>query len=422
MRRIIIALICLLPVVTFGQIMKWTDKDGVVHYSDSATRGETDKNTVQMTRALDKSTAPPPVSSGTDGTLPDEVPGFVLKGKIIDPQNRIHQSLLDEGAVPRGTIDAMGRQVIFITAYKDSKKIAEIHPDGDLSFELKPDTPITRLTLEVSGCGIYMENHGPWQTDTLVTMDLEKDGYVVDGFVKASDGLPVKRVMVSAFDDADRKIAFCYTGSQGQFLFFTNRPVYRLQSSADRLTVQAIGPWHQASTVMLTPEAEQLFTIKGRVTGKDGKPAKGVRVSANFSGGGGKSAMTREDGRYEITVNQDIAHLYAYWDVTKEEARKEGPFSADQTVNFAFTKGDVFTLEGRVLDKNGAPAYNAFVFALDDQGYRIKTTRADRNGHYRLEIGRPAMSLNAYHHPMDEKTMVAGPWQNDNTVDIRLVY
>ncbi|MBU0995039.1 MAG: carboxypeptidase-like regulatory domain-containing protein [Proteobacteria bacterium] len=418
MKTIIFFILFLFPFLSFGEFVKWVDDEGVTHYSDSYEN--VPEKYIHMNDAGKTGPDIRQLSEQPATLQSADAKPFVLQGQILDKNSRMLASLLDEGVKPSGKIDRIGRQVISVTAYADDAKISSVNPDDDLGFRFSSGKIITHVTVEVSGGGIYYRENGPWHQDAEIVIDLDKGLFTLDGLVNNKDGSPAKRILVSAYDETNSQIAYRYTGSQGQFSFLTNQPVYMLQSSADGLQIKKEGPWSMEASVILTVSEQDMFTIRGMVTDKDGNPVKDARVSANFEAGGGKSVMTKENGQYELPVDKKINHLYAYRELTQEEQKKDGPFETDETVNFVLTKGHVFTLEGQVTDRNGAPVTNVFVYASDDTGGRIKTTRTDRAGNYSLEIGKEAKTLTANVFPSEEKTVVNGPWQNDTTVNITL--
>jgi hypothetical protein len=423
MKKRALLFLCLfvcLPVLALGEMVQWVDENGVTHYSDSVTKvGAQDP---KINRTKDVGRAGSTTMGSKSGGFVTGKP-FVISGRIVDIHQRILKSLLDEGAsLEERKMDGVGLKVVIITAFSDKKRMTAVNPDEKLNFRFSAKEPINHLTLEVSGGGIYYRVIGPWNKDTEVTIDLEEGLFEIDGVVRNSDQTPVVRSMVSAFDALNEKIVYCYTGSQGRFLFYSNVPVHTLQSFADGLQIKKSGPWDNRASVHLTVRQESMFAMRGLVTDKKGEPIKRVRVSALFEGGEGKSTITRDDGQYELRVDKKITSLYAYRELTHEEKRIEGPFEADQTVNFVFDAGNnIFILEGKVVDKGGAPVYNAFVFVTDSVGSRIQTTRTDRMGMFSLELGKEARAVTAYRFGTGSETTIEGPFQVDATLNISLI-
>jgi hypothetical protein len=343
-----------------------------------------------------------------------------LTGRIIDPQKILLQGVTDEGVRWSGKLDRVGRQVVDITAYSGNNKLVSVHPDENGEFTITASSAVSHITVEVGGGGLYIRKNGPWHSDATVDLDLAHGVFVVDGYVRNVDGTPMKREMISAYDDAHEKLIFAYTNSTGYFKFWSNHNIASLETSADRLRIVKNGPWSQNTTLTITPDKSRLFIVKGRVTDKTGKPAAGVRLSALFEGGGGKSAMSDANGYYEIATDKKVKLMSGYYDLTGEEVKKSGGWMQDAAVDFVFNLGAVFTLKGRVTDQNGQPLKGIFVYASDASGGRVQTTRTDHNGDYTLVVAKTVDSLTAYRFPATPRADIAGPWQGDTTIDIRL--
>jgi len=420
-KKSIFLLLVLFPLIASAEFVKWVDENGVTHYADSYAN--------VPPQYLDKIETNKPGKTADDqhrkpaakASPAIEVSPFILQGRIHDPNKRMHASMLDEGVKPQGKIDRMGREVIIVTAWASEKIIKAIHPKEDLEFDFFSDKLITHVTIEVSGCGVFYKEEGPWRENADIIISLDKSLFAIDGLVKNNDGTTANRVMVTAYDEAGTRITYCYTGSKGQFTMLINQPVFQLRSSADRLQLKKTGPWADNAHVVMAVSKQDMFTIIGVITDGSGNPVSGVRVGANFEESGGKSAMSDEKGAYKLDVDKKIKQLYAYRELTREEQKMDGPFDADQTVNFTFAKGHVFSISGRVTDMSGNPVYNAFVYASNDSGSRLKTAQTDRSGYYTLEVAKPAATITAYIFPAQNmKTAIRGPWQDDATVDIRL--
>ena len=421
MRPMILCLVLLMlyPFVASGEFVQWVDEDGVTHFSDRYSNVPEKNKNKEHTKTPGENELKG--LGEQDQRAKNSVTPFALSGRIIDIYNRMLKSLLDEGAPADGkTIDQIGRKLITITAFSNKTRLQTLHPDERLAFRLFSEQSIDHITIEVSGCGIYYKAKGPWSKETELSIDLEEGLFEIGGLVRSRDLKPVVRGMVSAFDETNEKVSFCYTNSKGRFLFYTNTPIQALSSSADGLEIKKIGPFCKKTDVVLSTQEKKLFAIRGLVTDKNGAPLKNVRISASFLEGGGKSAMTDEDGRYELHVDKTITHLYLYREITRQEKTINGPFDGDQTVNMTLDQADVYILNGQVVDTNGGPVYNAFVYATDSVGSRIKTTRTDRSGKFMLEMGKEAMSVTAYLLGSETKSVVKGPFQNDTNVKIIL--
>jgi hypothetical protein len=274
--------------------------------------------------------------------------------------------------------------------------------------------------LKVGGGGLYIRKDGPWQSDATVDLDLANEVFVVDGHVRNVDGTPMKREMISAYDDAHDTFIFAYTNSTGYFKLWSNHKIASLETRADKLRIVKNGPWSQNTTLTITPDKSRLFTVKGQVTDKTGKPTPAVRLSALFEEGGGKSAMSDANGYYKIATDKKVKLMSGYYDLTGEEVKKSGGWMQDATVDFVFNLGAVFTLKGRVTDQNGQPLKDIFVYASDAGGSRVQTTRTDQHGDYILVVAKTVASLTAYRFPATPRADITGPWQGDANIDIRL--
>lgn len=390
-----------------AEIYRWVDEKGQLHFTDGTSPIPADyKNRNDRT--------------GTQGNDSAQNNAVTLIGRIVDPQKILLQGLMDEGVRWSGTLDRIGRRVVDITAYSGSEKVLSVHPDEDGRFTITAHAAISHITLEVAGGGLYMRENGPWRHDTTIDLDLASGVFVVDGYVRNVDGTPMQRELISAYDDAREKRMFTYTNSKGYFRFWSNQKIASLETSADRLRIVKDGPWSRNASVTLAHDKKRLFTIKGRVADKTGTPTAGVRISALFEGGGGKSTMSDANGYYEISTDKKVKLLYGYYDLTGEEVKKPGDWARDTVVNFLFNLGAVFTLTGQVTDQDGHAVNDVFVYASDTSGSRISTTRTDQGGHYTLVVAKTVASLSAYRFPTAPRADIAGPWSGDAAINIRL--
>jgi protocatechuate 3,4-dioxygenase beta subunit len=390
-----------------AEIYQWVDENGHLHFTDGSS-----PTPVKYQSSNGGSV---PQASGSPQNKP-----VTLTGRIIDPQKILLQGVTDEGVRWSGKLDRVGRQVVDITAYSGNDKLASVHPDENGGFTITASSAVSHVTVEVGGGGLYIRKNGPWQSDATVDLDLAHGVFVIDGHVRNVDGTPMKREMISAYDDAKGKLIFAYTNSTGYFKFWSNHKIASLETSADRLRLVENGPWSRNVTLTLAHDKSKLFTIKGRVVDKTGAPTAGVRISALFEGSGGKSTMSDANGYYEISTDKKVKFMYGYYDLTREEIKKPGGWAQDATVDFVFDLGAVFTLKGQVTDQNGQPLTGIFVYASDANGSRVKTTRTDQNGEYTLVVAKTVESLTAYRFPATPRADITGPWQGDANIDIRL--
>jgi thiol-disulfide isomerase/thioredoxin/protocatechuate 3,4-dioxygenase beta subunit len=164
-------------------------------------------------------------------------------------------------------------------------------------------------------------------------------------------------------------------------------------------------------TEELTIKLLPIEQISGRVTHADGRPAEGIRVTAQGKGGGmndGRAAaQTAADGTYKLNAFSEQAYVVAVTD--KEWA---APYRADivvragkpvSGVDFVLTKPT--RIHGRVTVGNGEqPVPNTFLIMVIDKGqipaelYRKDdrlsrpismhfSARTDADGHYEFLLG-----------------------------------
>jgi hypothetical protein len=386
---------------------QWVDENGHLHFTDGSS---------PMPTGFKSSNAGIDPQAGASS----QNNSVTVTGTIIDPQRILLQGVTDEGVRWSGKLDRVGRQVVDIAAYSGSDKLVSVHPDENSGFTITANAVVSHVTLEVGGGGLYIREDGPWQRDATVDFDLANGVFAVDGYVRNVDGTPMKREMVSAYDNAREKFIFAYTNSRGYFRFWSNRTIASLETSADGLRIVEKGPWSRDTTLTLAHSGSKLFTIKGRVVDKTGAPTAGVRISALFEGSGGKSTMSNANGYYEISTDREVKLMHGYYDLTREEVKKPGAWAHDATVDFVLNQGGGFTLNGHVTDQNGQPLNGIFVYVNDVSGSRINTTRTDRSGAYTLVVAKTVGSVTAYRFPATPRVDITGPWSADASIDIRL--
>ncbi|GAF88690.1 unnamed protein product, partial [marine sediment metagenome] len=116
--------------------------------------------------------------------------------------------------------------------------------------------------------------------------------------------------------------------------------------------------------------------ITGRVLDSDGNPVNNARVSA--SGPTSESAYTTETGTYTITnLGEGSYTVYCYAPAGSDlaDTRKSNISvisGQTTTVNFILVKGSIIT--GQVLDSDGNPVNNAWVYASGPTGEGAYTT------------------------------------------------
>lgn len=325
-----IALVNLLVLLTvptsWAATYKWVDSHGQAHFT-----GNPD--------AIPNEFRKPEEQANGSTNAPQNL-AFTLRGRIMDSRKILLQGLMDEGVIWAGNLDSadgrVGRQVVAIHAYSGGSEIVSTHPDEKGEFTVKANTVITRLILEVSGGGLFIQANGSWSSDANVVLDLDKNVFVVDGYLKSLSGDPVQREMVTAYDTEHKAMVFAYTDSRGYFRFWSNQAIASLETQIDNLPLLQKGPWNENASITLARNQSGMFTLKGLVSDGAGKPVAGVRISATFEDRSGKSAISDSTGHYAISVDKKVIRLYGYHDLTQQEVIQPGAWSGDANVDFTF--------------------------------------------------------------------------------------
>ncbi|MBN2188101.1 MAG: carboxypeptidase regulatory-like domain-containing protein [Chitinispirillaceae bacterium] len=160
---------------------------------------------------------------------------------------------------------------------------------------------------------------GPWTTDRVVDLRLGSSAeaaatgvFTVRGRAVDSDGKPLPRFRILARDRNGKNITAVLTDAKGNFSITTDKTVESLHGY--RYTQEAVvsGPWSAtAEGVELVVSNKGVFTIRGRVTFRNGKPA--YRSLLLFVGRNGSlgSEKTDKNGRYSRTFSEPVLEVHA---------------------------------------------------------------------------------------------------------------
>lgn len=163
---------------------------------------------------------------------------------------------------------------------------------------------------------------------------------VLRGVVLDERGAPIARAGVQAWREADvgktdaspRMQAAVYTGSQGRFEVHVQRFArYRLVAQADG-HARSASVWAEPDSTCPRTESvlrlQAFLTIGGRVLDRDGVPLAGAFVESQPEGegdrtpggpsvwdlvGGGYTATTGDDGRFELQVSPGALETIVVW-------------------------------------------------------------------------------------------------------------
>ncbi|MCK5706574.1 MAG: carboxypeptidase regulatory-like domain-containing protein [Candidatus Aureabacteria bacterium] len=344
--------------------------------------------------------------------------GFEIKGKIIDKEKVLMKRLMDEGATWDGKFDPVGRRGIQIRIFSGNKKICEINPDENGAFCFKVKEPVTSIELEAGGGGFYLRKMGNWINDTTVDLVISKEGmFTLQGYVKNLNGKPASWVMVSAYDSKNRKLAYGYTYSKGDFEICSNKEIAYLKTRSDKQDITKKGPWRKNTKVDLGLERSKMFTLSGIVKDSDGNPFKKIRViSRDMKNKTLKTAMTDAEGKFSIKTDKEISSLMVYRD-TGQELQKKGPWKNDSFVELVFQNKGMYTLEGHVKMKDGSPAFRASA-SIAGEDYFKKSTKTDEHGYYKFEIIKK-IEVISFGYEKYQK-YIEGNWGNNSVIDIVL--
>lgn len=180
-----------------------------------------------------------------------------------------------------------------------------------------------------------VRKRGPWKTDAIVNLGMAQTGrFTLRGKVTDSNGNPMRKFRVLAYDTKDKNLTAVLTDQQGNYTITTDRPIGALR--AYRKTGQEYhktGPWDTDTTVDITFSNKGVFTISGRVTDVNGHPAKAL---ISYSAGGIRLGSVRNDkkGRYSFTVDRQISFIVAESLSAKEYVERHGKWNSDQTLDF----------------------------------------------------------------------------------------
>jgi 5-hydroxyisourate hydrolase-like protein (transthyretin family) len=260
--------------------------------------------------------------------------------------------------------------------------------------------------------------------DTYVTLGATaSDPVEITGKVMAG-GSPAEGALVT-FMAEDREgpaaMKFNTTDGQGEFATTLDQP------GAYLINVQKIGGTGQQQTIEVfetVPDVERhridlelpVAAIRGRVTGPDGAPAAGVRVTlavdgplpnGSMTGGQYAEVATDSDGRYELVWLREGTYSVAAGgallggllggdgsDSLGRKVRRDVRVQKGQVLEgIDFDLDRPGSIRGLVTDEGGAPVSGVAIFLRDAQGNvldRISMVRTDSAGRFNyggLEAG-----------------------------------
>lgn len=156
--------------------------------------------------------------------------------------------------------------------------------------------------------------------------------------------------------------------------------------------------------------------VSGRVLGFDGEPAAGAVVELRLEGVEGFQVLTDPEGRFTRSCPGKLAALR----VQHEGVVIPFPFAAGQTTDLEVSFANVahFTLRGRVLLPDGAPAAGVEVLCRDADGVALVSVATDARGLWSVRLGQPAREVVA--DPLGLAVAEAGPFGRDEVLSIDL--
>lgn len=159
--------------------------------------------------------------------------------------------------------------------------------------------------------------------------------------------------------------------------------------------------------------------VSGRVLGFDGEPAARAVVELRLEGVQGFQVLTDPGGRFTRSCEGKLAALR----VQHEGVVIPFPFAAGKTTDLEVSFANVahFTLRGRVLLPDGAPAAGVEVLCRDADGVALVSVATDARGLWSVRLGQPAREVVA--DSLGLAVAEAGPFGRDEvlSIDLRFV-
>lgn len=210
-------------------------------------------------------------------------------------------------------------------------------PHGDIS-EIYSNVKVNYLIVDAMKDGKYLNIRmdGPWTEDAVLTIEPEKlRMFTLKGQIAPLDIDAEFNIQTIVYYTKDHEAIQNLAVRNGDFEISTNQ-------SVDYMTVFAFnekkglllkGPWDKETDLTVDFNNENLFTLKGTVTNKEGKL---LHSTLNFYYQDGVRAgnlSTNANGQFTFECNSKITHI-TFRDVWRKysETSKQGPWSTDREI------------------------------------------------------------------------------------------
>lgn len=268
----------------------------------------------------------------TGGGLYVEKNGPWRESSLVDFEVEEEGLFLIEGRVKFGDLSSAAR--VMVSGYDaNDKRMVMGYADSEGRFRLRSSREVAYLRATVGG--MLLREEGPWSSDTVVDLGYEADELTTLMFnVQTTSGQALADVSISASDEERRSLGTSMSDAKGMSMLTTDKTVGSITARRQNGQVVVVeGPWDADATITIEFPVPLLFTLQGKVTGKDGRGlAKVDVVPLDEAGAAMPGGLTDRVGNYSIECVKKVGSITA---TLNTEGTVEGPWDSDATVDIA---------------------------------------------------------------------------------------